>query len=58
MADKIRFPMAIKDDTDMIIQDVVKAIREFLTSMGNITLDRLEFEQRKQIEVAQFNDFL
>ena len=57
MADKLRFAMAVGDDSDKSVQEVLKVIKEFLRSMRNVTLDRVEFEQRQQLEGEDFNSF-
>ena len=57
MADKLRFAMGIEDDLEKSVQEALTVIKEFLRSMKNVTLDRVEFEQRQQLVGEDFNGF-
>ena len=54
MYDKLRISIGVEDDTDMDAEQILESIRKFIRSKRNIALDRVLFEQRKQLEGEDF----
>ena len=49
MYDKLRISIGVEDDTDMNVEQILESIKTFIRSKRNIALDRVLFEQRKQL---------
>ena len=58
MYDKLRISIGVEYDTDMDAEQILESIRKFIRSKRNIALDRVLFEQRKQLEGEDFESFL
>ena len=48
----------MEDDTDLNVEQILELLRKFIRSKRNIALDRVLFEQRKQLEGEDFETFL
>ena len=58
MYNKLRISVGAEDDTDLNVEEILELIRKFIRSKRNIALDRVLFEQRKQLEGEDFETFL
>ena len=57
MYSKLRISVGIEDDTEKNVDEILESIKKFIRSKRNIALDRVEFEQRKQMESEDFETF-
>ena len=58
MYDKLRISVGVEDDTDLDVEQILELLRKFIRSKRNIALDRVLFEQRKQLEGENFETLL
>ena len=58
MYDKLRISVGVEDDTELTVEEILELIRKFIRSKRNIALDRVLFEQRRQLEGEDFETFL
>ena len=58
MYDKLRISVGVEDDTDLGVEQILELLRKFIRSKRNIALDRVLFEQRKQLKGEDFETFL
>ena len=50
MYGKLRISIGVEGDTDMDVEQILELIKTFIRPKRNIALDRVLFEQRKQLE--------
>ena len=58
MYDKLRISVGVEDDTNLDVEQILELLRKFIRSKRNIALDRVLFDQRKQLEGEDFETFL